>query len=592
MNTGQSQTFCGLYTRVSSRNQAEADYSSLETQRERLEAYCKSQENYTIYRVYEDGGYSADSLDRPALREMLRDIKDGKLNCVLAYKIDRLTRSVKDFHLLMDLLDRYGVKFVSVTQSLDTQNPMGRLLRNVLLDFAQFEREMTADRTRDKMHQRAQKGLWNGGNVPYGYQAENKRLIIKPEEAARVQFLFERFADSPSLSRLREDLHRRGWYTRANKPWSKTALDQILRNPVYAGHVRFNEQLYKGDHAPIVREALFEKVQAVRRDRSHPTNRLSRVFLLKGLIRCSECGSWMTPHYTQKHNKGGSIYRIPYYRCTKTMHFSNSVCSVKHINADHVESLVIGKLSELSQNDAYLRASVEELNGDLQKKMEPLEKEARQIRKRLNEIEEEIERYVQALGKGKLSIERLESQIAKLEADKKTLQNELFECERLINESATRDFNAELLQRTLQDFRTVFTSLTPVEQSEALQCILKSVTIHPAKLALEIFELEEFKPGSQNRKEWLRGLDSNQDKRLQRPLCYQLHYPGVDKRVVAKNCSRQLPDLFLALRKLVAVRHHRCAAGLLLFREFASLLKPLAAERCPSGLRSTLGKRV
>ena len=172
----QIQTVCGLYTRVSSRNQAEADYSSLETQRERLEAYCKSQDNYSVFRVYEDGGYSADSLDRPALKEMLRDLREGKLNCVLAYKIDRLTRSVRDFHQLMEVFDRHSVKFVSVTQSLDTQNPMGRLLRNVLLDFAQFEREMTADRTRDKMHQRAQKGLWNGGNVPYGYKAENKEV--------------------------------------------------------------------------------------------------------------------------------------------------------------------------------------------------------------------------------------------------------------------------------------------------------------------------------------------------------------------------------------------------------------------------------
>src|SRR5215472_1574156 len=139
----------------------------------------------------------------------------------------------------MDLFDRYGVKFVSVTQSLDTQNPMGRLLRNVLLDFAQFEREMTADRTRDKMYQRAQKGLWNGGHTPYGYVAENKRLIVNVEEATRVRFMFQRFADTPSLARLREELHRRGWYARSGKPWSKTALDQILRNPTYYGVIRF-----------------------------------------------------------------------------------------------------------------------------------------------------------------------------------------------------------------------------------------------------------------------------------------------------------------------------------------------------------------
>lgn len=296
-------TICGLYTRVSSRNQAGADYSSLETQRERLEAYCKSQEGYTVYRVYEDGGYSADSLDRPALKEMLRNIREGRLNCVLAYKIDRLTRSVKDFHQLMDLFDRNGVKFVSVTQSLDTQNPMGRLLRNVLPDFAQFEREMTADRTRDKMYQRAQKGLWNGGCAPYGYVAENKRLSVNPEEAALVRFMFQYFADTPSLSRLREELHRRGWYTRSGKPWSKTALDQILRNPTYSGVIRFNDQRFKGEHEALVDEALFNKVQAVRRDRSHGASKLTRVFLLKGLIRCSACGSWMTPHYTQKSTK-------------------------------------------------------------------------------------------------------------------------------------------------------------------------------------------------------------------------------------------------------------------------------------------------
>jgi site-specific DNA recombinase len=504
-----NSTVCGLYTRVSSRNQAEADYSSLETQRERLEAYCKSQDDYTIYRVYEDGGYSADSLDRPALKEMLRDLREGKLNCVLAYKIDRLTRSVRDFHQLMDVFDRNGVKFVSVTQSLDTQNPMGRLLRNVLLDFAQFEREMTADRTRDKMHQRAQKGLWNGGNVPYGYAAENKRLIVNAEEATRLRFMFERFAETPSLARLREDLHRRGWYTRSKQPWSKTALDQILRNPIYSGYIRFNGQLYKGDHAAIVGETLFQKVLSVRRDRSHGSTKLNRVFLLKGLIRCAECGSRMTPHYTQKRSKDGSAFRIPYYRCTKTMHFDNSVCSVKHINADHVEGLVVGKLAELSQDGTYLKESIDELNRDLQRKVEPLEREAQQIRKRLAEIEDEIGRYVKALGQGKLSIARLEEQIGTLEADKKALQIELFKCERKINESGMRDYNTEVLHRTLQDFRLAFTTLTPTEQSETLQCVLKAVVVHPGQLDLEIFELGEFCPSSQKRKEWLWGLDSN-----------------------------------------------------------------------------------
>jgi site-specific DNA recombinase len=500
-------TICGLYTRVSSRNQAEADYSSLETQRERLEAYCKSQENYSVYRVYEDGGYSADSMDRPALKEMLRDLREGRLNCVLAYKIDRLTRSVKDFHVLMDVFDRFGVKFVSVTQSLDTQNPMGRLLRNVLLDFAQFEREMTADRTRDKMHQRAQKGLWNGGNVPYGYARENKKLIVHPEEATRLRYMFERFADSPSLSRLRDELHRRGWYTRSCKPWSKMALDHILRNPVYCGRIRFNEQQFEGAHEALIEENLFRRVQSVRRDRSHGATKLKREFLLKGLVRCAVCDSVMTPHYTQKKNKDGLLNRIPYYRCTKTVHFGNAVCTVRHINAEHLESLVVGKLSELSQNEAYLKMSVAELNRDLERKIEPLEKEARQLRKRLEEIEGEIRRFVRALGQGKLSIGRLEEEIGVLETDRESLKKQLEEIERKINEWSVRDYNAELLQRTLRDFRTAFTTLTPPEQTEALQCVLKGVTVHPQKLQLDIFELEEFYPSSQNRKEWLPQVD-------------------------------------------------------------------------------------
>ena len=333
------------------------------------------------------GGYSADSLDRPALKELLRDLRDGRLNCVLAYKIDRLTRSVRDFHQLMDLFDRYGVKFVSVTQSLDTQNPMGRLLRNVLLDFAQFEREMTADRTRDKMLQRAQKGMWNGGHPPYGYAAKDKRLVVNAPEAERLRFMFQRFAEAPSLARLRDELHRLGWYARSGQPWSKTAVDQILRNPVYCGFVRFHEQQFRGAHDALIEEHLFRKVQSVRRDRSHPSTKMTRVFLLKGLMRCADCGSWMTPHYTQKRHKDGSVYRIPYYRCTKTMHFDNAVCSIKHINADQIERQVVEKLSDLAQNEAFVKMSVEELNGDLKRRTEPLEAEAAQLKKRLEEIE-------------------------------------------------------------------------------------------------------------------------------------------------------------------------------------------------------------
>ena len=258
-------TICALYPRVSSRNQLDNDYSSLQTQRERLEAYCRSQDNYTVFRVYEDGAYSAETIDRPALKQMLADIQAGKVNCVLAYKIDRLTRSVKDFHVLMDIFDRFNVKFVSITQSLDTQHPMGRLLRNILLDFAQFEREMTADRTRDKMHQRAQNGMWNGGGIPYGYRNDNKKLAKDEIEAPRVKFIFDFFLQNPSLASLRDELSQRGWQTRAGIPWMKSTLDHMLRNPVYIGVTKYDSNTQPGQHEPIIDEALFLKVQSLQR---------------------------------------------------------------------------------------------------------------------------------------------------------------------------------------------------------------------------------------------------------------------------------------------------------------------------------------
>jgi len=176
---------CAIYTRVSTDNQAEKEYNSCEAQEEKIKAYIRSQENLKLYKVYTDPGFSGASLERPALRKMLDDIIDGKIDCVLTYKIDRLTRSPKDFYTLIELFDKHGVAFISVTENFDTSSPSGRLLRNIMLTFAQFEREMTAERTRDKLAQRAEKGMWNGGIVPYGYKNVDKKLAIN-EKRGRV----------------------------------------------------------------------------------------------------------------------------------------------------------------------------------------------------------------------------------------------------------------------------------------------------------------------------------------------------------------------------------------------------------------------
>jgi site-specific DNA recombinase len=443
------------------------------------------------------------------LKELLQDIRDGKIHCVLAYKIDRLTRSVRDFHVLMDQFDRNGVKFVSITQSLDTHHPMGRLLRNILLDFAQFEREMTADRTRDKMQQRASKGLWNGGNVPYGYHNQDKRLVLHPIEAERVRFMFHQYAQNPSVARLRQELYLRGWYPRSGKYWGKMTVSYILANPIYCGKVKFNGERHEGEHDALIDEALYHKVQSLQPERTRVITRIERVFLLKGLLKCSICESFMTPHYTQKRRKDGSVNRIAYYRCTKTMHQSTKVCTINSMNAAHIEKQVADYLMRLCQDSSFVDLTIQELNRDQEEKLKPLQQEEIRLRARLDEVEREVERFVRALGQGTILVKRLEREILQREKDKEAIQVQYDSVQQKLREHAARDYDSEIVLKSLQDFGKVFDALARQEQAEVLRCLIRDIVAYPDKLLMNIFELAQLTPGSQKRKDWLPGQDSN-----------------------------------------------------------------------------------
>ena len=272
------------------------------------------------------------------------------------------------------------------------------------------------------------------------------------------------------------------------------------------------------EHPPLIEEPLFHKVQTLRRDLSHPTTRSRQFSLLKGLIRCGDCGSYMTPHYTQKRRKDGSVSRIGYYRCTKTVHFNNGLCRIKHVNARHTEGLVINYLTELSHNDAYVEMSLDELNWDNRQKLVPLQKEAAELKKSIEIAESEIRRYVKALGQGKISIHRLEKELEQREADKQALQVQYDDLMRKINEESACGYNAELVKQNLRDFQKVFSALTSQEQAEALQCLVKDVVVYPDKLELNVFELAEFCNGSQKSKGWWSQRDSNPCYRRERPV--------------------------------------------------------------------------
>ncbi|MGQ9472064.1 MAG: recombinase family protein [Candidatus Aminicenantales bacterium] len=201
---------CAIYTRVSTDNQAEKEFNSCEAQAEKIKSFIRSQENLEVYKIYSDFGYSGASLERPALQELFKDITEDKISCILTYKINRLTRSPKDFYNLIEFFYKYGVSFISVIENFDTSSPIGRLLRNIMLTLAQFERELTAERTKDKMQQRREKGLWNGGLVPYGYKNVDKKLEIEEKEAEGVRKIFQIFLETQSLAETRRRINQLG----------------------------------------------------------------------------------------------------------------------------------------------------------------------------------------------------------------------------------------------------------------------------------------------------------------------------------------------------------------------------------------------
>ena len=306
---------CAIYTRKSSEEGLEQEFNSLHAQREACEAFIQSQRHegwICLPQAYDDGGLSGATIERPALQRLLADIQAGRVDIVVCYKVDRLTRSLADFAKIVEVFDAKGVSFVSVTQQFNTTTSMGRLTLNVLLSFAQFEREVTGERIRDKIAASKKKGMWMGGVPPLGYQCRDHKLIIVPREAETVQHIFRRYASLGSVRLLQQDLDAAGirsksWISTAGRRWggkplARGALYTMLRNQIYRGQIVHKDQHYPGEHEPIIDEVLWQEVQtkltANAVERATGERRLSPS-LLAGLLYDGE-GHRMTPSHAVK----------------------------------------------------------------------------------------------------------------------------------------------------------------------------------------------------------------------------------------------------------------------------------------------------
>jgi site-specific DNA recombinase len=311
---------CAIYTRKSTEYNLELAFNSLDAQREACEAYIKSQAHEgwrAIPGRYDDGAFSGASLERPALQQLLADVRAGNIDIALVYKVDRLTRSLADFAKLIELFDAHGVSFVSVTQSFNTSSSMGRLTLNVLLSFAQFERELIGERVRDKIAASKRKGLWVGGPVPLGYAAVDKKIAVVAAEAEAVRTIFARYLELGSIRALAEDLDRRGIRSKPRRLSNGRtmgggrlgvgALAHLLKNRFYIGEVVYGGEAHRGEHEPILEPALFEAVQgklAAQAVARRCRLRGSPALLTRRLF--DERGNRMSPSHS---NKGGARYR-------------------------------------------------------------------------------------------------------------------------------------------------------------------------------------------------------------------------------------------------------------------------------------------
>src|SRR5215211_2591251 len=347
---------CAIYTRVSTDQGLDQDFNSLDAQYDASQAYIRSQAHagWTLLRgKYDDGGFSGGDIERPALQRLLEDVRAGKIDVIVVYKVDRLTRSLADFAKLVELFDHHGVSSVSVTQQFNTTTSMGRLTLNVLLSFAQFEREVTSERIRDKIAASKRKGLWVGGMAPLGYETKDRKIVVVEEEAERVRTIFRSYLELGSLNRLMANLRERGIVTKVRSlksgrtiggiPFTRGPLAHLLRNRFYIGEVAFNDEVLPGEQPAILDRDLFDAVQSRLSEQlnNHTAARANSESLLLGRIY-DDRGNRMSPSHARKL---GVRYR--YYVSSPLLHGqAGRAGSVRGVPAAEVEALVARAVRE------------------------------------------------------------------------------------------------------------------------------------------------------------------------------------------------------------------------------------------------------
>ncbi len=484
------KTRCAIYTRKSTEDGLEQEYNSPDAQRDAGEAYIKSQQGEgweCLPNRYDDGGFTGANMERPALRRLLNDIEAGRVDCVVVYKVDRLSRSLLDFARIMEAFDSRKVAFVSVTQAFNTASSMGRLILNVLLSFAQFEREMISERTRDKIAAARRKGKWSGGMPLLGYTVENSKLVVDEVEAERVREIFRLYLEYQSMLTVAQELNRRGWHgkqwttrkgeSRGGRVFNKNTLHQLLTNVTYIGKIRYKEEVHTGEHQPIVDKVTFDKVQDLLHRNGQNGGREVRNkhnALLRGLLHCGTCNCSMGHSYSKKGNR---LYR--YYVCQNAQKSGWQECPAPSLPAGEIERFVVDQIKAIGRDPSVVRDTLAQVRRQTELGIERLTAErsgvVREIRNEYAELGKLAAVSVQGdprLAQANDHIRIAEHRVTEIDDELATLNGELIDEFEIVN--------------ALKEFGELWKMLEPHEQSRIIELLIERVTYdgHTSQLSI------------------------------------------------------------------------------------------------------------
>ncbi len=492
-----------VYSRKSNDENLTGEVTSLDTQKAACRAYINIQKEkgWQEYpEAFDDPNESGKSLKRPAMRRLLKAVEEDKVQAVIVYKLDRLTRNSRDFHQLLELFEKHNVAFVSATESIDTKSPQGRLMTAIMVQFAQYDREMDVERSKDFHLARARKGLWCAGLPPLGYDLKDKFLVVNEEEVKLVRRIFDLYLIQKSAFRVAEELNRLGFSRKTHrtkdgrvlggKPFDPDTVVRILSRKIYIGLItnKRTGQEFSGQHQPIVSPQVFEAAQKLLASHNkregevlHGANKHG--FLLKGLVRCGECKSAVVGYVQTKKQKA---YR--YYKCQSSVNGLPIRCQFKTIGAQKLEEYLIEKLSSLGWNHPLLKRVAEKANKLSQERLSVLEPERRALMEKLETVRQEI-RNLLNLAKGHGASDEAARELQRLEAVQRELQVRVGEMEARIGQGRRAAYDVDVVQGALQRFARFIYKIPVDLRILLIRLLVRQVTVFKNRMRVELHEL-------------------------------------------------------------------------------------------------------